>query len=479
MKWTSMKTLSTSRLFSANTVLTVAMVGALLLSPFGIAQAKKSSRIKHSHAHSQRFKHAKHGKNTKGSRLKTPVLFSKLPSQYSRLPLPDLTTTAGFYATCNAMGSVPLFTPNNMASLTKTQLQAWVVCKDVALVQQSIGWINKALVDNREAANNTAAGAVNWSNPREANNALQAQLTYMQRELASGRAVLKYLSEQPLNALDALHVRPQTWRLDLDGNGEVSPWENLFFALPKRGGAYEPFELRMPSDAGVDLTAVQSEAFIKTDATDVLWALSHHELLEGVVEMLRSQYIDINALRMGGGLKQLFTLQNKAAWTRAYDLINNSLATSLAMRQSALAETDNDYEWLPNPKQTNSAFPISLDMGDYTTWTTMVSELQALWQGKTLLVMNEYTQDWLQDLSILGRNDGTPAFACPEDMALDIKKLFTAAPPEHLFSLDIPEEACSIVTPNHPASKLPALAAERADAGKMDTRFLRYFYWVN
>jgi hypothetical protein len=454
----------------AKHVFAATLMGLFLTHAFAPAQAKAHQHPKHAKPvkHAKQTKHGKHGHKAQ------PFLLTKLSSTTLRLPLPDLTTTQGFYATCNAMGGVPFLMPQHLASLSTTQLQAWVVCKDIALVQQTIAWANKALLDSRE---DSITNTLNWNSSRETNNFIQSQLTYMQRELAAGRDVLNYVRSKTFKPIDSLHVRPQAWKLDLDGNGEISSWEEQFFALPARSN-YAPLELKLPS-ATLDLNALQTEAFIKTDATDVLWALSYHEWLEGVIEMLRSQSIDINAISNGAGIRKLFTLQNKTLWSKAYALINSSISTSLAMRESALQETKNDYEWLPNPKQTNSSFPLLLDAGDYATWANLLTELQALWQGKTLLVMNETTQDLMQGTGLFATTDHKLAFACPENMGLDVKKLFTSNPPEHLFAFDGSEDACSAITRAHSESKLPAIAAERADSNKLGSRFWRYFYWVN
>jgi hypothetical protein len=382
------------------------------------------------------------------------------------VPLPDLTTATGFYHTCNAMGRLPVLTKQTLEALTKTQLQAWVVCKDVALLQQTMSWFNKVLNDGKNGQPST----VNWNDAAAANRIFQTQLNYMQRELAAGREVLQYLSTQEFTPLDSLHLRPQEWHLDLDGNGEMSPWEQAFFALPNRTN-YAEFKLGKSTEQ-VNPIHLQMDAFIKTDATDILWALSYHEFLEAAVELLRSQYIDIHAIR-NGEFQQMFTLKQVSLWTKAYQHIQKGIEYSSAMRQSALSETDNDYEWIPNPKQTNSAFPIYLDSADYETWQLVLSELKSLWQGDTVLVINSQIQKLLY--GIPGHN----ALVCDEGTGLDVPKFFTTAPPSGLLNLLPPEEACSFVNKRQTESNLSNMITNRIEEGSFGSYLLRYFYWIN
>ena len=58
------------------------------------------------------------------------------------------------------------------------------------------------------------------------------------------------------------------------------------------------------------------------------------------------------------------------------------------------AETDDDYEWLPNTKQKGVFnMPVREDM--ISNWLSMMDELESLLEGKTLIPM-----DWM------GKNTG-------------------------------------------------------------------------
>jgi hypothetical protein len=213
---------------------------------------------------------------------------------------------------------------------------------------------------------------------------------------------------------------------------------------------------------------VQMNALIKTDASDVLWALSYHEFIEGVVAMAQAHTLNFRDTQRQSSAGWL-TLSDKAAWTRAHGLIANGMTTSLALRESVLAETDNDYEWISNPKQSNSSFPLLLEQADFDTWGLMLKEGLALWTGKTVLAPNEFGR------GLLGDN----ARWCPERTALDIPKLFTTNPPASLLQMSSFTGACSVISNERPASKLPEMAEQRSKTSTPGGKMMRYLYWVN
>jgi hypothetical protein len=377
-------------------------------------------------------------------------------SAVAALPVPDMTSNAGFDATCKALRTVQLPDATQMQRLSKQQLQAWVVCKDVALLQQTAQWAYSSF-----ATFNSGGPGGLFSSDVLINAWIQLQLSYMQRELSASRSVLTALKQTPLSKGDALHLRPQTWHLDLDGDGVIAKWEEKFFALPNRNNELA-FDIGMPSDS-VD---VQANALIKTDASDVLWALSYHEFIEGIVAMLQAHRLNFNNPGADSGL---LTLTDKASWTRAHGLIAQGMATSLALRESVLAETDNDYEWIPNPKQSNSAFPLLLEQADFDTWGQMLTEAQALWTGKTVLTPSEFGRGLL----------GDSARICKDGNGLDIPKLFTTHPPTSMIQVSEFNNACSPLSAERTASKLPDMAQQRMNHKTPGGKMMRYLYWVN
>jgi hypothetical protein len=376
-----------------------------------------------------------------------------------KLPPPDLTSSAGFKATCKTLAAVKIEDGKPVGSLSNQQLQAWVICKDAALLQQTISWATSSF----KQLNSDSSIGPSLATDIAVNAWIKLQLNYMQRELSASRKVLQSLSQTKLSQVDSLQLRPQTWQLDLDGNGNIDPWEAQFFALPNRGNNTS-FALSMPSES----TDVQSDTLIKTDASDILWALSYHQFIEGIVAMAQAHSLNLRdeANRTNKGW---ITLDDKAAWQRAHGLIAQGMTTSLALRESVLAETDNDAEWIPNPKQSNSSFPMVLQQADFDTWKLMLTEAKKLWLGQTLLTPNKLAA------GLLGQN----ARWCENGTGLDIPKLFTTNPPNSMINLQEYSGACSPISGQRPASMLPEMVELRRKNTTPGDRMVRYMYWVN
>jgi hypothetical protein len=64
--------------------------------------------------------------------------------------------------------------------------------------------------------------------------------------------------------------------------------------------------------------------------------------------------------------------------------IEHMLACSREMWRWALAETDNDHEWIPNPKQ-KSAVGLTVTQQMIDSWLTFLDEAESIFQGKRLV----------------------------------------------------------------------------------------------
>src|SRR5262249_47187580 len=64
--------------------------------------------------------------------------------------------------------------------------------------------------------------------------------------------------------------------------------------------------------------------------------------------------------------------------------LRQMLAQSREMWKFALAETDNDHEWIPNPKQ-KGPFNVTVSQEMVDGWMKFVDEAEALLNGKVLV----------------------------------------------------------------------------------------------
>ena len=348
----------------------------------------------------------------------------------------DFTTSAGYNATCSAMAALNE-SPATLAD--DDQRVAFVICSDTKLMQQIATWFTRDL-HQLEGTQLT---------DRKFIAALDDELDYAIGRMAASREVLEKID---LGKRKSLRLVPSQWQLDLDGDGKISTWEKYFFAIPKRRDATTQFAMPSNEEAHY-MREYNLDAAIKVDQSDVLWALSYHDFIESALVVLRALDMDE---------KYHISVKHPELFRRSRDLFTQGLANSEKTRRSVLAETGNDEEWIPNPKQTNSAFPLALDAKDFSMWGKVIKELQALEEGKTLLAR------------------GDELGYCPKGFGLDVREI-SLNPPQDLFGAGSPvfgAPYCRKIDKAHPVSPLVELMS-RASHADPQMRFLRYLLWIN
>ncbi|MDX2090068.1 MAG: carboxypeptidase-like regulatory domain-containing protein [Kofleriaceae bacterium] len=83
------------------------------------------------------------------------------------------------------------------------------------------------------------------------------------------------------------------------------------------------------------------------------------------------------------GTKLTIKLVEPQRIMKASELALAGLAFSDESRKEFLAETDDDREWVPSPKQKNYASPLSVDAKLYKTWEDIIGDVRALVASKT------------------------------------------------------------------------------------------------
>jgi len=374
------------------------------------------------------------------------ALAAGAPAQTSAsTPVPDLQTTKGFEATCKTM-------PLDAKALRSDDMRvAWAVCRDVNLVRDLFTWGFNTFEKQQ-------AQRASW---QETVDAVTRKLEETRLHMSQTRQVLQRVQ---LGSRKSLALAPGQWQLDLNGDGEKKPWEIWFFALPKPNA--EPAQFAVPSqDASYYETGFNPNARIKVDQSDVLWALSYHQFIEGVLTAARAFELQWDAKHL--------VVARPEQLRAAHGLIAQGLLTSERLRQSVLAETGDDHEWLPNPRQRNTVFPIPLDAATFVTWGEVLKETRSVWSGQHLLPATRGARGVI----------GGMAPVCAEGQGLDVSSLLLNPPPAGTRiaperAIATAQRACQKVSAARPISDL----ANRADrtveqAGGMSA--LRYLYWIN
>jgi hypothetical protein len=118
-------------------------------------------------------------------------------------------------------------------------------------------------------------------------------------------------------------------------------------------------------------------------------------------------------------------LVDKARMAESKRRILEGLDLSDAAREAYLAETDDDREWLPNPRQEDHPMPMPVDAALYETWARIVGDVRHLMRGEEGLDVTEIAQlgdnQWKnppRGFIDLGR-----LFDDPHDIVLDAEAL--------------------------------------------------------
>jgi hypothetical protein len=107
-------------------------------------------------------------------------------------------------------------------------------------------------------------------------------------------------------------------------------------------------------------------------------------------------------------------MQDQARVLAARELILHGLAQADVARKCYLAETDDEGEWVPNPRQHNHPLPLPVDEQLYDTWAGVLHDLTALLGSQQGLSIAELAQ--------LGDHQ----WADPPTGFLDLGRLLTA-----------------------------------------------------
>ena len=362
----------------------------------------------------------------------------------------DLSSTDGFDRSCAALPSASINLKNNQ------ERQAFVICHDVALVQNIIRFVKNG---ERRYQSEKPTDA-------EMNSLIRGQLSLVRDELRNVRLVLEKLK---LKKDEGLLLAPAQWKKDLDGDGKLSTWEENFFAIPKSGR--HGLQFNMPhDDPDYYAKEYQMAAKIRVDQSDILWSLSYHYFAESLLEIVLSYRLNNSTFN-----NESIELQDATGMQRAAALLTKGFKTSEAMRLSVLAETDDQDEWIANPRQKNSVFPLPLDAQDFQVWGGLLAHVIPLFEGKTLFAGNAKASGIL----------GSAAKLCPKNQGLSIP-LFFSHPPRYPMAqmerLDL-SGMCKTIDEKHPVSGLFAFIevyanqAQANDSGAM--RFLRNLLWTN
>jgi hypothetical protein len=361
------------------------------------------------------------------------------------LPI-DFSSQAGLEATC------PRLRDARPADMVRNEERAaYAICAGISIATDAMTWWREA------------QGTLDLQKKGGRDLARARLESYLSRIAAIRGALEGIKAGKPLFAIE-----PGTWAVDFDGDGAISLQERYFFWTPKRGLDMSPLER---SDSEERYREAYMAPIINVDQSDVYWALAYCNFAEAALNLVLSYDLS------GGDHGQIVLADPERVRSAAYHRLLEGIRDSVKLRASLLAETHDDREWIPNPRQTHTSFPLPMDKQTFATWGELLGHLQSLLDGKSLLAGR--TEAGLPPLDL--------TFGiCPAGTGIDVRELFMN-PLRHVMDPSELTSRCVAPTTARPMTGLGPLisaslrrnAAAAPHSGSGEWVLLRHLYWVN
>jgi hypothetical protein len=303
---------------------------------------------------------------------------------------------------------------------------------------------------------------------------LHATLHETEAELAAVEADLAAASRRSGISLELCLA---CWELNWSGNGRIDERDRQLFQI-ERDEVGEPIPegdpRRKPTFRLDDGDVAWARAFVSFEraALDVLLAYDWSELA-GLARR-RSERPDRLVLR----------LVEPERIAQAKQRLLEGLAHSDASRRAYLAETDDDREWVPSPRQRSHPMPLPVDSALYDTWSGVVGDLRRLVEGEEGLgvadAMDAAGERMHHPAS--GYLDVGRLLAHPKDITLDLvalRRLEREHDTEGALTAALGEYYVRSMKPSPLPRRLARMKRE-IDRGEEGLgRKLRYLFWIN
>jgi hypothetical protein len=279
------------------------------------------------------------------------------------------------------------------------------------------------------------------------------------------------------------------WKVDWNHNGRVDSADEAFLQIEVDAKGD-----RLPEDDP------RRRPTFRFDQGDVAWARAFVSFQRAAIHLLlayRWTEMDPSSIvRMvegrGDAPRGILTIRMEQPEhvREARGLILAALDHADAARRAYLAETDDDREWLPNPRQQSHPLPLPVDDALYTIWEQVVGDLRRIVGGEEGLSVAELAQlgDHKWQHPPAGFLDIGAMLTRPKDIVLDLDLIVRYLTKD----LDQPEKRPEPVlrsvlgkTYREHMRRSPLLGRlarmkQEVDRGKESLeRKLRYLLWVN
>jgi hypothetical protein len=269
------------------------------------------------------------------------------------------------------------------------------------------------------------------------------------------------------------------WQVDWNHNGRLDDADAKLFQIEVDADGHA-----LPADDP------RRKPTFRFDRGDVTWARALVAFQRAALNVLLAyRWSDLgdNVRQLGDRLKQdhamlTIHLQDAARVRKARELLLEGLRHADNCRREYLAETDDDREWVPNPRQKDHPMPLPADETLYQTWEGVVGDLERLVLGKDGLSVAEVAE--------LGkRHPDTPPGGYinigkllddPKDIVVNVAALDSAERNPERAIIDLFGSAyVQKMQPSPLLQRLLRMEGEIDRGQESFERKLRYLFWLN
>jgi hypothetical protein len=305
---------------------------------------------------------------------------------------------------------------------------------------------------------------------------MRAALEGTHRSLAGVDADLAVAAQ---DAAFALSLCMACWERDWNHSGEVDDNDRLLFQIEVDASGEE-----------IPAGDPRRKPHFRFDLGDVYWARAMVSFQRAFLDLLLAyRWTELDRLFFGsssGSAKLVIHMEQPARVQSARAAILAGLDHADRARREYLAETDDEGEWVPNPRQRNHPLPLPADEALYETWAGVLGDLRRLIERKEVISVAEVAQlgDHVWERPPGGFVDVGLMLSKPKDIVFDFAELGALG---EEYEQNIEQILASIlgeyyVREGVPSGLIRRLARMKSEVERGEEsleRKLRYLLWLN
>ena len=266
------------------------------------------------------------------------------------------------------------------------------------------------------------------------------------------------------------------WEGDWNHNGRVDDRDRRLFELEFDGKGGE-----------IALGDPRRRPTFRFDTGDADWARAMIAFQRAAGELvLAYKWSDLDKLLSAQGPPTLvIKLTDQARVVRARGLILAGLGFADRCREAYLAETDDDREWVPNPRQKSHPMPLEVDDAIYRTWAGVTGDVRRMLNSEEGVSIRELARVADDSLTTRAPNayiDFGRMLAEPKDITIDLSRIMLSqdvATVEQVLRGVLQRGYQPTMRPSPLVGRLHQMKEQLVRGEDSFGRKLRYLLWLN